>query len=63
MVDDKSFKQPWGYKVMSHVQFLRQQLATLEQAFFDSWPGSTLRESLSSDIVRLRRELSTAESA
>jgi hypothetical protein len=48
---------------MSRIQFLRQQLVALEQAFFDSWPGSPLRDSLSSDIVRLRRELSTAESA
>lgn len=47
---------------MSHVQFLRQQLVALEQAFFDSWPGSSLRDSLSSDIVRLRRELASEES-
>ena len=48
---------------MSHIQFLRQQLATLEQAFFDSWPGSPLRDSLASDIMQLRRDLAVAESA
>jgi hypothetical protein len=47
---------------MSRIQFHRPQLVTLEQAFFDSWPGSPLRDSLSSDIVRLRRELASEES-
>jgi hypothetical protein len=47
---------------MSHVQLLRHQLATFEQAFIDSWPGSPLRDLLSSDIVRLRRELASEES-
>jgi len=48
---------------MSNVQFLRNELVTLEQAFSASWPGSPLRESLASDIMRLRRELANAESA
>jgi hypothetical protein len=48
---------------MSHVELLRNELAELEQAFFNSWPDSPLRQLLSADIACLRSDISAAQSA